>query len=114
MIIPKENGYAISLVERFEDFVGLLLLPQVCHVPSRTSFFFCIVTEQDFSFQYFALSGLKTDLGLLDNGITWGYTILLCIVAFFAKFLSCSLSAKAFGFNLRESGAVGTLMACKG
>ncbi|EIM85679.1 cation/H+ exchanger [Stereum hirsutum FP-91666 SS1] len=91
LIIPKENGYAISLVERFEDFVGLLLLPQ-----------------------YFALSGLKTDLGLLDNGITWGYTILLCVVAFFAKFLSCSLSAKAFGFNLRESGAVGTLMACKG
>lgn len=30
LMIPKENGYAISLVERFEDLVGLLFLPQVC------------------------------------------------------------------------------------
>ncbi|TFY72973.1 hypothetical protein EVG20_g50 [Dentipellis fragilis] len=91
LIIPKDNGFAISLVEKLEDFIGLLLLPQ-----------------------YFALSGLKTDLGLLDNGITWGYTILICVVAFFSKFLSCSIAAKAFGYNLRESGAVGALMSCKG
>ncbi|KAI0322468.1 cation/H+ exchanger [Amylostereum chailletii] len=91
LIIPKENGFEISLVEKLEDFIGLLLLPQ-----------------------YFVISGLRTDLGLLDNGITWGYTFLICVVAFSAKFLSCSATAKAFGFNLRESGAVGSLMACKG
>ncbi|KAA1466519.1 cation/H+ exchanger [Dentipellis sp. KUC8613] len=91
LIIPKDNGFAISLVEKLEDFIGLLLLPQ-----------------------YFALSGLKTNLGLLDNGITWGYTILICVVAFFSKFLSCSIAAKSFGYNLRESGAIGALMSCKG
>ena len=32
LIIPHENGYAISLVEKLEDFVSLLLLPLVCHL----------------------------------------------------------------------------------
>jgi Kef-type K+ transport system membrane component KefB len=64
--------------------------------------------------QYFALSGLRTNLGLLDNGITWGYTFLIIVVAFLAKFIPCSVSARLFGFTHRESGAVGALMACKG
>jgi Kef-type K+ transport system membrane component KefB len=29
LIIPKDNGFAISVVEKLEDFIGLLLLPQV-------------------------------------------------------------------------------------
>jgi len=91
LIIPKDNGFAISVVEKVEDLVTLLLIPQ-----------------------YFALSGLRTNLGLLDNGITWAYTILLCVVAFLVKFIPCSVAAKAFGFNIRESGAIGMLMACKG
>jgi Kef-type K+ transport system membrane component KefB len=113
LVIPKDNGFAISVVEKVEDFVCLLLLPQV------KFFFIAFLTFVTYSSlellnQYFALSGLKTNLGLLDNGITWGYTILIIVVAFLAKFIPCSLSAKAFGFNLRESGAVGALMACKG
>ncbi|KAF8272079.1 cation/H+ exchanger [Lactarius quietus] len=91
LIIPKDNGFAISVVEKMEDFIGLLLLPQ-----------------------YFALSGLRTNLGLLNTGLTWAYTILICVVAFLAKFVPCSLTAKAFGYTTRESGAVGALMACKG
>ncbi|KIY51657.1 hypothetical protein FISHEDRAFT_64170 [Fistulina hepatica ATCC 64428] len=91
LIIPHENGYAISVVERLEDLITLLLLPI-----------------------YFTLSGLKTNLGLLDNGVTWGYTILLCVVSFLGKFLSCSGTALALGFNWRESGAIGSLMSCKG
>ena len=31
MIIPKDNGFAISVVEKLEDFIGLLLLPQVMY-----------------------------------------------------------------------------------
>ncbi|KAK0461621.1 Sodium/hydrogen exchanger family-domain-containing protein [Desarmillaria tabescens] len=78
LIIPHENGFAISLVEKIEDLVIILFLPL-----------------------YFALSGLRTNLGLLDNGITWGYTILIC-------------PAFANGFNWREAGAIGSLMSCKG
>ncbi|KAI9447948.1 cation/H+ exchanger [Lactarius indigo] len=91
LIIPKDNGFAISVVEKMEDFITLLLLPQ-----------------------YFTLSGLRTNLSLLDTGLTWGYTILICVVAFLAKFIPCSVTAKAFGFTTRESGAVGILMSCKG
>ncbi|KAK0491525.1 Sodium/hydrogen exchanger family-domain-containing protein [Armillaria novae-zelandiae] len=91
LIIPHENGFAISLVEKLEDLVTILFLPL-----------------------YFALSGLRTNLGLLDNGITWGYTILICVVAFTSKFLACYSAAFVNGFNWREAGAIGSLMSCKG
>jgi Kef-type K+ transport system membrane component KefB len=64
--------------------------------------------------QYFTLSGLRTNLGSLNNGVTWGWTILLCTVSFFAKSVPCFTVAKLFGFNLRESAAIGALMSCKG
>jgi Kef-type K+ transport system membrane component KefB len=108
-VIPKDNGFAISVVEKLEDFICLLLLPQVKYFLNRFS-----PLSYSSRIQYFALSGLRTNLGLLDNGITWGYTILICVVAFLAKFIPCSVSAKLFGFTNRESGAVGALMACKG
>ncbi|KAF5322333.1 hypothetical protein D9619_000239 [Psilocybe cf. subviscida] len=91
LIIPHDNGYAISIVEKIEDLVSILFLPI-----------------------YFTLSGLKTDLSLLDNGITWGYIILICAVAFLSKFLSSGIAAYANGFNWRESSAIGSLMSCKG
>lgn len=91
LIVPKENGFASSLVEKIEDLVVTLFVPI-----------------------YFALSGLRTDLGLLDNGVKWAWAIAVIIVAFSAKFLGCSLTAKAFGFSWRESFATGSLMSCKG
>ncbi|KAG8902780.1 K(+)/H(+) antiporter [Tulasnella sp. 403] len=91
LIIPKEGGFSIALVEKLEDLVAICFLPL-----------------------YFVLSGLKTNLGLLDNGITWGYVILICTVAFFGKFIGCAVTARLCGFGLRESGAIGSLMSCKG
>ncbi|KAF5364180.1 hypothetical protein D9756_000333 [Leucocoprinus leucothites] len=91
LIIPHENGFAISLVEKLEDIVTMLLLPI-----------------------YFTLSGLRTNLGFLDNGITWGYTILICVVSFVSKFCACGAAALMGKFNWREAGAIGVLMSCKG
>jgi Kef-type K+ transport system membrane component KefB len=91
LIIPKKNGYAIAVVEKMEDLVCIMLLPL-----------------------YFVFTGLKTNLGLLDNGVTWGYVILICVFAFVSKFFACGITAKFAGFNLRESGAIGALMSCKG
>ncbi|GEM11741.1 potassium:hydrogen antiporter [Rhodotorula toruloides] len=89
LVVPKEiRG---PLTEKIEDLVTVLFLPL-----------------------YFALSGLKTDLGLLKDGSIWGWTFAVIIVAFLSKFLSCGLVAKGFGLDWRESGAVGSLMACKG
>ncbi|GAA5971654.1 hypothetical protein JCM11641_000674 [Rhodosporidiobolus odoratus] len=89
LIVPKE--IRTHLTEKIEDLVTVLLLPL-----------------------YFALSGLKTDLGLLRDGSIWGWVVCVIVVAFFSKFLSCGGVARAFGMDWRESGAAGSLMACKG
>ncbi|KAL0961524.1 hypothetical protein HGRIS_006464 [Hohenbuehelia grisea] len=92
IIVPREGGLAIALTEKLEDMVSILFLPL-----------------------YFTLSGLSTDLGLLNDGITWGYTVAICVLAFVGKFGGCTLASKYMaGFNWRESSAIGSLMSCKG
>lgn len=65
--------------------------------------------------QYFTLSGLNTNLQLLDNGVTWAYTVAICSLAFTGKFGGCTLAARYLAkFSWRESSAIGSLMSCKG
>jgi hypothetical protein len=91
LICPHEGGFAIKVTEKIEDLISALFLPL-----------------------YFALSGLNTNVGLLDNGITWGYTIGVTVVAFSAKFIGASLAARLTGMVWRESFTIGSLMSCKG
>jgi Kef-type K+ transport system membrane component KefB len=91
LVVPHHHGFAVKLTEKIEDMISILFVPI-----------------------YFTLSGLKTDLGLLNNGAIWGYVVCVCIVAFASKFLSCAAAAKWGGFGNRESAAIGSLMACKG
>ncbi|KAH9924338.1 Sodium/hydrogen exchanger family-domain-containing protein [Epithele typhae] len=91
IIVPREGGLAIALTEKLEDMVSIIFLPL-----------------------YFTLSGLSTDLGLLNNGITWAYTIAICALAYFGKFGGCTAAARWAGFTWREAGAIGSLMSCKG
>lgn len=91
LMIPHDGGYAVAMTEKIEDLVSVIFLPL-----------------------YFALSGLKTNLGSLDTGIIWGYTICIIVIAFVSKFVGCAGAARLCGFNWRESTAVGTLMSCKG
>ncbi len=91
LICPHQGGFAIKVTEKVEDLVGALFLPL-----------------------YFTLSGLSTNLGLLDTGITWAYVIAVIAVAFCAKFVGCSLAARLNGLVWRESFSIGALMSCKG
>ncbi|KAM0753738.1 hypothetical protein T439DRAFT_342036 [Meredithblackwellia eburnea MCA 4105] len=91
LIMPRSHGFGSHLTEKVEDLVTVLFIPI-----------------------FFAESGLKTNLGLLKNGIIWGWTFCVIFTAFFAKFFGCSIMAKACGYTLRESAAVGSLMSCKG
>lgn len=91
LICPHEGGFAIKVTEKIEDLISALFLPL-----------------------YFALSGLNTDIGLLDDGITWGYTIGVTVVAFSAKFIGASVAARLTGMVWRESFTIGALMSCKG
>lgn len=92
IIVPREGGLAIALTEKLEDMVTIIFLPL-----------------------YFTLSGLSTDLGLLDNAKIWAYTTAIIASAFVGKFGGCSLAARyVAGFDWRESTAIGSLMSCKG
>jgi Kef-type K+ transport system membrane component KefB len=91
IICPHDGGFAIKVTEKVEDLISALFLPL-----------------------YFALSGLSTNLGLLNSGIVWAYVIGIIAVAFFGKFIGASLAARASGMVWRESLAIGSLMSCKG
>ncbi|KAI1134121.1 Sodium/hydrogen exchanger family-domain-containing protein [Hypoxylon sp. FL0543] len=91
LICPHDGGFTIHVTEKIEDLVSVLLLPL-----------------------YFALSGLSTDLGLLNDGITWAYVIGVIAVAFSGKIIGGTLAARAMRLVWRESFSIGVLMSCKG
>lgn len=91
LMCPHEGGFAIKVTEKIEDLIGAIFLPL-----------------------YFALSGLSTNIGLLDNGITWAYVVGVIAVAFCAKFAGGTLGARLNGLVWRESFTIGALMSCKG
>ena len=91
LICPHEGGFAVKIVEKIEDVISVLLLPL-----------------------YFALSGLSTNIGLLDNSITWAYVFGVFSVAFFAKVIGGTVAARVCGLVWRESATIGVLMSCKG
>ncbi|KAL8756864.1 MAG: hypothetical protein Q9184_004365 [Pyrenodesmia sp. 2 TL-2023] len=91
LICPHDDGFAIKLTEKIEDLVTVFFLPL-----------------------YFALSGLSTNIGLLDSGITWAYVFGVIAVAFFGKLIGGTVAARLCKMVWRESFTVGVLMSCKG
>ncbi|KAG8907858.1 K(+)/H(+) antiporter [Tulasnella sp. 403] len=91
LAIPREGNLNITITEKLEDMVAIIFLPL-----------------------YFTLSGLSTNLGLLNTGLIWGYTIMILVVAYLGKFIGGTLAARVAGFSWRVSTTVGTLMSCKG
>lgn len=91
LIVPRQDRFNIQVTEKLEDLIGALSLPL-----------------------YFTLSGLKTNLGLLDTGTAWGYVFAVTFAAFFSKIFGASLAARFSGLVWRESLTIGVLMSCKG
>ncbi|RDL41777.1 uncharacterized protein BP5553_01756 [Venustampulla echinocandica] len=91
LICPHEGGFTIKLTEKIEDLVSVFFLPL-----------------------YFALSGLSTNIGLLDAGKTWAYVFGVIAVAFTGKIVGGTLAARACKLVWRESLTIGVLMSCKG
>jgi Kef-type K+ transport system membrane component KefB len=91
LICPHEGGFAIKVAEKIEDLIGALFLPL-----------------------YFTLSGLNTNIGLLDSGIVWAYVVGVIVVAFLSKFIGATLAARSTKMLWRECFAIGSLMSCKG
>ncbi|KAH7383655.1 Sodium/hydrogen exchanger family-domain-containing protein [Cadophora sp. MPI-SDFR-AT-0126] len=91
LICPHDGGFAIKLTEKVEDLISVIFLPL-----------------------YFALSGLGTDLGALNDGITWAYTVGVIAIAFVGKIFGGTIAARANKLVWRESFTIGVLMSCKG
>ena len=91
MIMPRHAGLTEDVTRRIEDFVVVLLLPM-----------------------FFAYTGLKTNVGLLDRPVLWWITGLLILVAIVGKFVGAAIAARLTGFDWRASAVIGTLMNTRG
>lgn len=91
LICPHDGGFAIKMTEKIEDLISVVFLPL-----------------------YFALSGLSTDLGLLNDGIAWAYVVGVIACAFAGKIIGGTLAARFNNLEWRESFTIGCLMSCKG
>jgi Kef-type K+ transport system membrane component KefB/nucleotide-binding universal stress UspA family protein len=90
-IMPKGTQFVRSLSEKLEDYTVVFLLPI-----------------------FFAYTGLKTQIGLLNHAELWGITALVIAVACAGKFGGSTLAALACGLPWRESAAIGILMNTRG
>jgi len=90
-IIPKEGGLAQALAEKLEDVAVVLLLPI-----------------------FFAYSGLRTQVGLLNSAESWAICGLIIFLACAGKFGGSAVAARLTGLRWREAGAVGILMNTRG
>lgn len=63
---------------------------------------------------YFTLSGLKTDVTLIQTGEQGAMIVLVCFCATVGKLFGCGVSAYLTGNNIRESATIATLMNTRG
>lgn len=90
-IMPNETGFVRHLSEKIEDIAVLFLLPL-----------------------FFAYTGLRTQVGLLDSAEGWILAAVILAVACLGKFGGGFVTAKAMGLHWRESAAIGILMNTRG
>ncbi|HEX4056132.1 MAG TPA: cation:proton antiporter [Tepidisphaeraceae bacterium] len=90
-IMPKGTAFVRTLSEKLEDFTVVFLLPI-----------------------FFAFTGLRTQIGLLNHGSLWLYTGLIIVAASAGKFGGSAVAARACGLSWRESSAIGVLMNTRG
>ena len=89
-IMPKDHRFVATLSDKLEDLTVVLLLPI-----------------------FFALTGLRTSVGLL-SGDLWLDTLLIIVVAVVGKLGGAMLAARATGLPWREAGVLGILMKTRG
>ncbi len=90
-VIPYNSGLAHELTDRFEDFVVVLLLPA-----------------------FFAFTGLRTQIGLLNSFDQWGWCLLIIAVASIGKFGGSIVAGRLSGLSWRDGAVLGILMNTRG
>lgn len=91
VIIPANESFRRILAEKIEDFSLVFLLPL-----------------------FFVYTGLRTEIGLLNDINLWIVCLLIIIVAVTGKFIGSALAAKFVGQNWHDSLILGALMNTRG
>jgi Kef-type K+ transport system membrane component KefB len=91
VVVPRRSGFSRALVAKAQDLVVVLLLPI-----------------------FFALTGLRTRIGLLTGAAMWADCALILFVAFAGKLGGVTIAGRLSGLSWREAGALGSLMNARG
>lgn len=90
-IMPENIRFRNLFIEKVEDVALVLLLPL-----------------------FFVFTGLRTQIGLLNEPHLWKIAGLIFMVAVVGKFVSSTLAAKFVGQNWKDSLSIGALMNTRG
>jgi len=90
LVMPRTR-LTEDAVSRIEDFVVLVLLPL-----------------------FFVYTGLRTNVGLLNDSELWVLTAVLLGVAIAGKFAGAMIGARVSGLDMRRSAMLGTMMNTRG
>ena len=91
VIMPENNKFRNIFIEKVEDVAIIVLLPL-----------------------FFVFTGLRTQIGLLNDPELWKLTGLIILVAVVGKFFGSALAAKFMGQNWKDSLSIGALMNTRG
>ncbi|MDR7131315.1 Kef-type K+ transport system membrane component KefB [Algoriphagus sp. 4150] len=90
-IMPENIKFRNIFIEKVEDVALVLLLPL-----------------------FFVFTGLRTEIGLLNDPYLWKVTSLIILIAVVGKFLGSAIAAKFVGQNWKDSLVIGALMNTRG
>lgn len=91
-MIPRNSRMIGDLVDKLEDFIVVIFMPI-----------------------YFTNSGLRTEIGTLNDAESWGIVLLVFVVAFVTKTIGCGVPGKYIGgLSNKEALCFGILMQTKG
>lgn len=91
MIMPDNQRFKHIFIEKVEDVALVLLLPL-----------------------FFIYTGLRTEIGLLDQPEMWLICLLVIVVAVSGKFAGSALAARFIGQSWKDSLYIGALMNTRG
>ena len=91
VVVPRESGFQLRVRERLESFSAAFLLPL-----------------------FFAFTGLRTQIGLLNDWASAGVCLGLIVVATLGKLGGSMLTARWSGMDWHDSFALGALMNTRG
>ena len=90
-VSPKSEGFVHALLERFEDMMVVLLLPL-----------------------FFAFTGLRTEITLIDGAGAWLVCALVTAVAVAGKVGGSAIAARVTAMPWRDAAVIGVLLNTRG